>query len=236
MAQVHALAAVLVGGHTGDDLGHHGAGHLEALGALDELAVHHGAVLQHVTDVDETAVKDGLDKIVRIVEVDGPLVVGLGDVLGQEDAPGQVPAHLAGDVVPLGGGDHGILVGVLLGQLLVLVAQQGQDGLVGGIGLPDQGPVVAVNNIGLGQVEHVPLHQPLLHQVLDVLHQDALALLSLDAVDDGVDPRPIQTLLLRDLGVGLLNGDHNLAAVIIYAASVPFNNLHSCSPLIGKRR
>ncbi len=236
VAQVHALAAVLVGGHAGDNLGDHRAGHLKALGALDELAIHHGPVLQHVTDVDEAAVEDGLDEVVRVVEVDGPLVVGLGDVLRQEDAPGQVPAHLAGDVVPLSGGDHGVLVGVLLGQLLVLVAQQGQDGLVGGIGLPDQGPVVAVNNIGLGQVEHVPLHQPLLHQVLDVLHQDALALLSLDAVDDGVDPRPIQTFLRRDLGVGLLNGDHNLAAVIIYAASVPFNNLHSCSPLIGKRR
>ena len=87
------------------------------------------------------------------MEVDGPLVVGLGDVLGQQDAPGQVPAHLAGDVVPLGGSDHGVLVGVLLRQLLVLVAQQGEDGLVGGVRLADQGPVIAVNDVGLGQVE-----------------------------------------------------------------------------------
>ena len=41
--------------------------------------------------------------LVRVVEVDHALVVGLGDVLGQEDAAGQVPAHLPGDVVPLGG-------------------------------------------------------------------------------------------------------------------------------------
>ena len=41
MAHIHALPSVLVGGHAGDDLGGDGTGHLEALGALDELAVHH---------------------------------------------------------------------------------------------------------------------------------------------------------------------------------------------------
>ena len=226
VAQVHALAAVLVGGHAGDDLGGDGAGHLEGLGAFDELAVHHGAVLQHVSDVDQAAVKNGLDEIVGVVEVDGPLVVGLGDMFGQKNAPGQVPAHLARDVVPLGGGDHGVLVGIFLGQLLVLVAQQGQDGLVGGVGLPDQGPVIPVDDVGLGQMELVPLHQPLLHQVLDVLHQDALALLRLDAADDGVDVLPAQPVGLGDLGVGLLNGGCDFAAVIIHAGAIPFNNFH----------
>ena len=225
--QVHGLAAVLVGGHTGDDLGGNGAGHLEGLGALDELAVHHGAVLQHVANIDEAAVEDGLDKIVRVVEVDGPLVVGLGDVFGQKNAPGQVPAHLTRDVVPLGGGDHGVLVGVLLGQLLVLVAQQGQNGLVGGVGLPDQSPVIPVDDIGLGQVEHIALHQSLFHQILDILHQDALALLGLDAVDDGIDLLPAYPLRLRDLGIGLLNGDDNFTAVVIHTGAVSFDNLHA---------
>ena len=234
MAQVHALAAVLVGGHTGDDLGHDGAGHLEALGGLDELAVHHGAVVQHVPDVDKAAVEDGLDEVVGVVEVDGPLVVGFGDVLGQEDAAGQVPAHLAGDVVPLGGGDHGVLVGVLLGQLLVLIAQQGEDGLVGGVSLAHQSPVIAVNDIGLGQVELVLRHQALLHQVLDVLHQHAGALQSLNAVDDGVDALLGQPFLLRHLGVGLSNGNGDLAAVIIHNRAVTFDHFHwSLSPSLG---
>ena len=139
---------------------------------------------------------NGLNKVVGVVEMNGPLVVGLGDMLRQQDAPGQIPAHLAGDVVPLGGGDHGVLVGVLLGQLLVLVAQQGQNGFVGGIGLPDQRPVVAVNNVGLGQLEFIALHQSLLHQVLDILHQDALALLRLNAVDNRVNLRPAQPVVL----------------------------------------
>ena len=224
MAHIHGLPAVLVGGHTGDDLGGDGAGHLEALGALNELAVHHGAVVQHVPDVDEAAVEDGLDEIVRVVEVDGSLVVGLGDVLGQQDAPGQVPAHLAGDVVPLGSSDHGVLVGVLLRQLLVLVAQQGEDGLVGGVLLTDQGAGIAVDDVGLGQQELILRYQGLLHHVLDVLHQQALAPAGLDAVDDGVDARLLDAVLLRDLGVGLLDGELDLAAVVVHDGPVPLDD------------
>ena len=232
VAHIHGLPAVLVGGHTGDDLGGDGAGHLEALGALNELAVHHGAVVQHVPDVDEAAVEDGLDEIVRVVEVDGSLVVGLGDVLGQQDAPGQVPAHLAGDIVPLGGGDHGVLVGVLLSQLFVLVAEQGEDGLVGGVGLAHQGPVIAVDDIGLGQVELVARHQALLHQILDVLHQHTGAFQILDAVNDGVNAVLTEAVLLRDLGVGLLNGDADLAAVIVNDGPVALDDFHLGSPLL----
>ena len=104
------------------------------------------------------------------MEVDGSLVMGLGDILRQQDPPGQVPAHLSSDIVPLGGGDHGVLVGVLLSQFLIFVAEQGEDGLVGGVGLAHQGPVIAVDDVGLGQMELVLRHQALLHQVLDVLH------------------------------------------------------------------
>ena len=93
------------------------------------------------------------------MEVQNALVMGLADLLGQQDAAGQIPAHLAGDVVPLGGGDDGVLVGVFLGQLLVGVAQQGENGLVGGVLLAHQGPGIAVDDVGLGQVEFVPLHQ-----------------------------------------------------------------------------
>ena len=226
VAQVHRLAAVLVGGHAGDDLGHHGAGHLKALGGLDQLAIHHGTVVQHVPDVDETAVEDRLDEIVRVVEVDGSLVVGLGDDIRQQQTAGQVPAHLAGDVVPLGGGDHGVFVGVLLGQLLVLIAQQGQDGLVGGVGLAHQGPVIAIDDIGFGQVELVLLHQPLLHQVLDILHQHPGALEGLDAVDHRVDAVLGQPLIGGDLCIGLLYGTDDLTPVVIDDVSVSLDYFH----------
>ena len=226
MAQIHALPAILVGGHAGDDLGDHGTGHLEALGAFDQLGVDHGAIVQHVPDVDQAAVEDGLDEVVGIMEVDGPLVVGLGDLLRQQDAAGEVAADLAGDVVPLGGGDHGVLVGVFLGQLLVLVAQQGQDGLVGGICLAHQGAVVAVDDVGLGQVELVFSHKALLHQVLDVLHQHAGALQRLDAVDDGIDMGPVDAVGGGHLGVGFFNGGDDLAAVVVHNGTVALDDFH----------
>ena len=61
------------------------------------------------------------------------------EMLRQQDAAGQVAAHLAGDIVPLGGGDGGVFVGVFLDQILVVVADQGEDGFVGGVGLSHPG-------------------------------------------------------------------------------------------------
>ena len=231
VAHVHTLAAVLVGGHAGDDLSGDGAGHLEAFGTLNEFAVHHGAVVQHIANVDQAAVEDGLDEVVCVVEVDGPLVMGLGDILRQQDPPGQVPAHLSSDIIPLGGGDHGVLVGVLLSQFLIFVAEQGEDGLVGGVGLAHQGPVIAVDDVGLGQMELVLRHQALFHQVLDVLHQHPGALQPLNAVDDGVDAVLTEAVLLWDLGVGLLNGGADLAAVIIDDRPVALDDFHLGAPL-----
>ena len=176
--------------------------------------------------------ENGLDKVVCIVEVDGPLVVGLGDMLGQQDAPGQIPAHLPGDIVPLGGGDHGVLVGVLLRQLLVLVAQQGEDGLVGGVLLADQGAGIAVDDVGLGQMELVFRNQSLLHQVLDVLHQNPGALQFFNAVNDGVDAVLTEAVLLWDLVVGLLNGGTDLAAVVIDDRTVALDDFHLGAPLL----
>ena len=160
------------------------------------------------------------------MEVNGALVVGLGDVLGQQDAPGQVPAHLAGDVVPLGRGDGSVLVGVLLRQILIVVADQGQDGFVGGVGLAHQSPGVAVDNIGLGQLVLARGHEFGLHHVLDVLHQQALTALSGYGVGNGVDGCLVKAVGLIHGLVGLLNGDNNLRAVKIDGGAVAFDDFH----------
>ena len=234
VAHLHRLAAVLVGGHAGDDLGDYGAGHLEALGGLNELAVDHGAVVQHIADVHQAAVEDVLNKVVRVVEVEHALVVGLGDVLGQEDAPGQVPAHLPGNVVPLGGGDGGVLVGVLLRQLLVVVADQGEDGLVGGVGLAHQGPGVAVDDVGLGQLVLAGGHQLGLHHILYVLHQQALAALGgRHRVGDVVDGGLVQAVGLVHRLVGLLDGGYDLRAVELNDGIVSLDHFHGSSPFLS---
>ena len=233
MAHLHALPAVLVGGHAGDDLGDHGARHLKALGGFDELAVDHGAVVQHVPDVDQAAVKDMLHKIVRVVEVEHALIVGLGDVLGQEDAPGQIPAHLTGDIVPLGGGDGGVLVGILLRKLLVVVADEGQDGLVGGVGLAHQRPGVAVDDVGFGQLVLTGGHQPGLHHVLNVLHQQALAAAGFGhGIGDGLNGAAVKAAGLVHCGVGLLDGGHDFRSVKLHNGVVSFDNFHGAGSLL----
>ncbi len=167
-----------------------------------------------------------LDEVIRVVEVDHALVVGLGDVLGQEDAAGQVPAHLAGDVVPLGRGDGGVFIGVLLGQLLVVVADQRQDGLVGGVGLAHQGPGVAVDDIGLGQLILPGGHQLGLHHILYVLHQQARAVLGGHGVGNGLNRPFIKAIGLVHGQIGLLDGGYDFRTVELHNGVVSFDDFH----------
>ena len=88
MGQGNGLAAVLVGGHLGDDLGGDVAGGGEAVGLFDQGAGDDGAVLQHVLQIDQIAVVHVLGIIVHVVEVDDARLVGLHDVLGQQHAAG----------------------------------------------------------------------------------------------------------------------------------------------------
>ena len=145
-----------------------------------------------------------LDKVVGVVEVEHAVVVGLGDLLRQQKAAGQVPAHLTGDVVSLGGGDGGILVGVLLRQVLVVVADECQDGLVGGVGLAHQGPGIAV----------------------DVFHQQTLAVLAGYGVGDGFNGGIVHAIGFLHRQVGLLNGHDNLAAVKVYGGAISLDYFH----------
>ena len=174
-----------------------------------------------------------LHKVIRVVEVEHALVVGLGDMLGEQDAPGQVPAHLAGDVVPLGGGDGGVLVGVLLRQLLVVVADEGQDGLVGGVGLAHQRPGVAVDNIGLGQLVLSGSHQLGLHHVLDVLHQQAIAAAGFGhGIGDGLNGSLVDAAGLVHRSIGLLDGGDDFCSVKLHNGVVSFDDFHGAGSLL----
>ena len=57
-----------------DNLSHNRTGYLETLRAFNQFAVHHGAVIQHVLNINQTAVKNRLNKIVRIMEVQHALL------------------------------------------------------------------------------------------------------------------------------------------------------------------
>ncbi len=97
MAHVYRLAAVLAGSNRSNYLRHHVAGYLEAPGRFDHLPVHHSAVVQHVADVDQAAVEDGLDEIIHVMEMDHAFVMGFCNFFRQDHAAGQVLGHFTGD-------------------------------------------------------------------------------------------------------------------------------------------
>ena len=81
-------------------------------------------------------------------------------------------------------------------------------------------------------MELVFRNQSLLHQVLDVLHQNPGALQFFNAVNDGVDAVLTEAVLLWDLVVGLLNGGTDLAAVVIDDRTVALDDFHLGAPLL----
>ena len=122
MADIHRLAAVLAAGNGSDNLRHNRAGNLEAFWAFNQLAVHNGAIVQHVADVNQAAVKNRLDEIISIMEMDCALVMRLGNFFRQDNAAGQILGNLTGNQIALGRSHNGVFVGVFLHNVLIAVA------------------------------------------------------------------------------------------------------------------
>ena len=113
--------------HLRNDLGGNVAGGRKAVGLFNIGAGDHGAVLQHILQVDQIAVVHVLRKVVGIVEVDQALIVCLDDLRVQQQAGGQVFGDLTSHIVTLDAVHGGVLVGVLLLDFLVLALDQAED-------------------------------------------------------------------------------------------------------------
>ena len=163
------------------------------------------------------------------MEMEHAIVVGQGNVLRQEHAPGHVPGHLPGDIVPLGGGQAGVLVGVLLRQLLVLVADQLQDGLVRSVGLTQEAALIAVHHVLLGEDVFIVLHQMLLYHILHMLHRLQLPALVLHGHENLVHQGLVSPVPFLYLVVRLLDGRYNLLLFVGHHAPVSFLNPHTLS-------
>ena len=232
MSQGDGLPAVLVGGHLGDDLGGDVAGGGKAVRPLDEGPGDDGAVLQHVLQVHQVAVVHVLGVIVGVVEVDDALLVGLHDVRRQQQPLTQVPGDLAGHVVPLGGVDHRVLVGVLLLGLLVAALDKAEDLLIGGVAAADQGAGIAVGDVVLGHLVGAVGHDLVLHQVLDLLHGGRAVHFQAAEFHELCDPPDLHgghAGVLRDALVGLGNGGHDLFNIKHDLCSVALDDFHAGS-------
>ena len=187
------------------------------------------AVLQHVLQIHKVAVVHMLRVIVGVVEVDDALPVGLHDLLGQQDPLCNVPAHLAGHVVPLGGIHHRVLVGVLLLGLLVVALDEGEDLVVGGVGLAHQGPGIAIGDVVLGHLKGPVGHDVVLHHVLNLLHGGSavhLLALQLHGLGDAPDLHRGHAVGLGHRVVGLGDGHLNFLDIEGDLSPVALDDLH----------
>ena len=197
---------------------------------LDHGAGDHGAVLQHVVEVDEVAVVHALRVVVGVVEVDDALLMGLDHVLGQQLAVREVAADLAGHVVPLGGVHHRrVLVGVLLLDDLVVGVDQRQDLVVGRVLASLLVLQVAVDDVLAGHGELVERHELVLDHVLDLLDRHGvtgLLALVLDVEGGEGDLAVLEALVGGDLAVGGCDGVDDLGQVEGDLRTVALDDLH----------
>ena len=229
MGKGNGLAAVLVGGHLGDDLGRDIAGRGEGMRLLDQGAGNDGAVLQHILQIHQIAVVHMLGIIVGVMEMDDARLVGRHDLRGQQNPAGNVLTDLACHVVPLNRVDSRVLIGVLLLDLLIVALNQAENPVVGGVGLPGQRTGVAVGDVFLGDLKGAVGHDGLLHQVLNLLHRGTAAHFlagNLHALGDSPDLQRGHPHLFIRRFIGLGHGHDDLINVKNDFRAVAFNDFH----------
>ena len=175
MGQRDGLAAVLGGSNLGDNLRRNIAGGREAVRLLNQRARNNSAVLEHVLQVHQIAVVHMLGKVIRIVEMDQTLIMGIHDLLRQQHALGQVLGNLASHIVALNGVDGRVLVGVLLLDLFVIALDQRQDLVIGRVLLALQALNIAIDDVVAGNLVAVETHDLVLDQILDLLDRNGVA-------------------------------------------------------------
>ena len=229
MRQREGLAAVLVRRHLCHDLGGHVAGSEEGVGLLDHGLADDRAILQHVLQIDEVAVVLTLGKVVRVMEMDDPLLVGLHDFLRQQQAAGEVLGHFAGHVVTLGGIDDRILVGIFLLHFFVIEIDEGEDPVIGGVALSGNLALVTIAHIFLRHFIAAHFHDARLHHVLDVFHIAGVGVrghLSGNSICHRLDL--VRAHLVDGLHflIGLPDGIHNLGNIKGDLLSISLYNVH----------
>jgi len=217
VGNINGLSAILGRRDRRNDLGHDRAGNLEALWAFNEFAMHDRSIIQHIPNIDKAAIEHGLDKIVRIMKVKDTFIMSTGNLFRQHNPARQITGYFSGNKVTLGGNHNGVLVGIFFHDILVLVADQRQDGFIRRIGFTDKGPVVAINNVGFGQFVTAAVHDLLFDHILDIFHKEAFPFLSFYEGGDGINIRFRKSFSLLHCFIGLLNGNHDLMPIKGYS-------------------
>ena len=208
--QGNRLAAVLVRGVLRDDLGGDIAGGGEGMRALDQRAGDDRAVLEHILQIDQVTVVHMLGIIIGIVKMDDAFLVRLNDILGQQQAVGDISGNLARHIVALRGVDDGVLVGVFLLGLFVAALDQAQDLVIGGVAAAHQRAGIAIGDILLGHLKRAVRHDLVLDHILNLFHRGRTA--ELDAIElhgfrNALNLHRRHAMLFLDVVIGFSNGN-----------------------------
>jgi hypothetical protein len=153
------------------------------------------AVLKHIFKVYKVAVVHMLGKIVGVVEMDNALLVGLNNILRQQDALCNVLADLACHVVALDAVHGGVLVGVFLLYFLVVALNEGEYLVIRGVGLTDKRAGVAVFDVALCHGKCALFHDAVFDQLLNFLNGQR----SLNAEADALNrPGDVHNIILGE--------------------------------------
>ena len=195
---------------------------------LDQCLTDNRAVLQHILKVDQIAVVLLLRIVIRVVEMNDSFLMRLNNVLRQKDTLGQVLRHLARHIVALRGVDDRILVGVLLLDLLILLIDQCQNAVVGGVGLTGNLSLVAVADILLCNLVAPHLHDAGLYHILNILYTDSMGsapYLLGNVVCNRIDLVLVHLIDAAYLCVCLLNCVDNLRNIEVNLLPISLNNV-----------
>ena len=146
---------------------------------------------------------------------------------GKQNPFGQILADLPGHVVPLGGVDHRVLVGIFLGHLFIDIVKQGKNPVIRGVGLPGQLPPVTVAHVFLSHLVAPHLHDPGLYHVLDIFHADRMGrLVDLvgHVVGNGKNLIFIHPVNVAHLAVCLLNRIDDLGQIEGHFLPIPLDH------------
>ena len=137
---------------------------------LDHGLADDGTVLEHVLKVYETAVVHVLRKIIRIVEMNEACFVSCYNIFIKKKSLGDILTYLTCHIVTLNAVDGGILIGILLLNLFVVALDEGQDLLVGRIGLTYELSLITISDIRSCDGKSPLVHDLVLDHILDLFH------------------------------------------------------------------
>ena len=236
MGQGDRLTAILITGYLGNNLGSNITGSREGVRLFNQRTGNYCAVLEHIFQIDQTAVHHVLHKVVAVMEVDNTLFVRLLNVIRHKQTVSNIAAYLAGDVVSLSREDCGIFVAVLLDDCFIDVIRNREDFAVQRRSVPQKLMFIAILDVRFGDYELALFHQLSFNVVLDFLNRNRTVAPLIAVIQTGGDFLGHLVLIsyrteLFNLRECLGNGVGNFAFVKVSFTAITFNDNHKNSSL-----